>query len=63
LITGAKRDEVTGDGRKLLMISFIVCRTSPDINEDDQMEEKFMGRACGIYRGGKKYSQALGCKA
>jgi hypothetical protein len=45
-IFGSKRDEVTGDWRKLLTEELNNLYSTPSINYNDQVKEDKMGREC-----------------
>jgi hypothetical protein len=50
-ILGAKRDEVTGECRKLHNVELNDLYCSPDITQSDQIEKNEMGGACSAYGG------------
>jgi hypothetical protein len=52
IIFGPKRDEVTGEWRKLHSGSFIIC-THPHISLGRTNQEDEVGRACGTHGRGK----------
>jgi hypothetical protein len=52
-ISGPKKDEVTGEWRKLLHESFVICTHS--VLSGDQIERNEMGRAYDTF-GGEVYT-------
>jgi hypothetical protein len=60
---GPKRDEVTGEWRKLHNGEPHNLYSSPDIVKADQIKENEMGRACGTHGRGEKRVEGFGGKA
>ena len=58
-IFGPKRDEVTGEWRKLLSEELMSCTTSLYIL-GDQIEKNEMGRTCSTYGGEQRCIQGFG---
>ena len=50
-IFGPKREEVTGEWRRLHNEEFYAVCSSPDIFRGDQVKKTDMGRACSTYGG------------
>jgi hypothetical protein len=57
IIFGPKRDEITGERRKLRNGGFIIC-----IHESDQIKENEVGRECGRHGRREKLVQSFGRK-
>jgi len=59
-IFGPKRDEVTGEGRKLCNEELNDLYWSPNIVQVIKSKTNEMGRACGMYGGGERRVQGSG---
>jgi hypothetical protein len=62
-IFGPKRDEVTGEWRKLHSEGHHILCSSPDIIKQIKSRPNEVGRACGTYGRGEKSVQGFGGKA
>jgi hypothetical protein len=62
-IFGPKRDEVTGEWRKLLSGELHNLYSSPDISRQIKIKENEVGRACGTHGRGEKRVLGFGGKA
>jgi hypothetical protein len=61
-IIGTKRDEVTGEWRKLHNKKFHSSYSSSYINWGDQIKENEVGGACGMHGRGEKSVRGFGGK-
>jgi len=59
-IFGSKRDEVTGEWRKLHNEELNDLYCSPNIFSDDKIGKNWMGGACSTYRGEERRIQGFG---
>jgi hypothetical protein len=62
-IFGPKRDEVTGEWRKLHNGELHNLYSSPKYHQADQIKNNAVGGACGTHGRGKKRVQGFGGKA
>ena len=59
-VFGPKRDEVTGEWRKLHNEELSDLYSLPNICAGGKIEKNEMGRACGTYGGGERGAQGSG---
>jgi hypothetical protein len=62
-VFGPKRDEVTGEWRKLHNEELNDLYSLPNIVRGGKIKKNEIGRACGAYGGGERCAQGVGREA
>jgi hypothetical protein len=62
-VSGPKRDEVTGEWRKLHNEEHNDLYSIPKYSTGGKIKKNEVGRACGAYGGGERCSQGFGGEA